>query len=145
MKKTGTWLISVCLTLCLYMTAQVAADSSLVLYLDFESGEGDIVEDRSDYGNDGTIQGEANWVEGKIGEGLEIDLSSVVIVPDCDEFKITDELTLACWAKCSAFAPETWQGNSLGFPGLPVELGSGRQQMLRNVSPIPQSVNNRFI
>jgi hypothetical protein len=115
MRKTGTGLVAVCLTLCLYMIAQVKADSSLVLYFDFEGGEGDIVEDRSDYGNDGTIQGEARWVEGKIGSGLEIDLSSVVIVPDCDEFKITDELTLACWAKCSAFAPEAWQGNSLDF------------------------------
>ncbi len=115
MKKTGTWLIAVCLTLCLYMAAQVEADPSLVLYFDFEGGKGDIVEDLSDYGNDGTIQGEARWVEGKLGGGLEIDLSSVVIVPDCDEFKITDELTLACWAKCSAFAPEAWQGNSLDF------------------------------
>ena len=115
MKKTGKGLIAVCLTLCLYTTAQVEADSSLVLYFDFEGGKVDIVEDRSDYGNDGTIQGQANWVEGKIGEGLEIDLSSVVIVPDCDEFRITDTITLACWAKCSAFAPEAWQGNSLDF------------------------------
>jgi hypothetical protein len=115
MRKTGTGLIAVCLTLCLYMAAQVRADTSLVLYFDFEGGKGDIVEDRSDYGNDGTIQGEARWVEGRFGEGLEIDLSSIVIVPDCDEFRITDKITLACWAKFMAYAPEVWEGNSYDF------------------------------
>jgi hypothetical protein len=115
MRNPGIGLTAAFLMLCLYVVPQAAEDPSLVLYFDFEDGEGDTVEDRSMYGNHGNIQGNAIWANGKYGAGLEIDKTSFVLVPDCDEFKITDELTLACWAKCSAFAPEAWQGNSLDF------------------------------
>ena len=106
---------SICLLLWLCAISQAAEDPSLVLYFDFEEGGGDTVEDRSEYGNDGTIEGDAVRGDGKIGKGLEIDVGSFVLVPDSDNFKITDELTLACWIKPTAFAPEAWQGNSLDF------------------------------
>ncbi len=115
MRNLMAGLTIVCLALCLCAIPQAALDPSLVLYFDFEGGGGNTVEDRSDYGNDGTIEGNAVWVDGKLGKGLEIDISSFVLVPDSDDFKITDELTLACWAKSTAFAPEAWQGNSLDF------------------------------
>lgn len=115
MRNLGIGLTIVCLTLCLYVLAQAEAEPSLVLYFDFEGGQRDTVEDRSIYGNNGNIQGGAKWVDGKFGKGLEIDRSSFVLVPDCDEFNITDEVTLGCWAKFRAFAPEAWQGNSLDF------------------------------
>ena len=106
---------SICLALCLCAMSQAAEDPSLVLYFDFEEGGGDTVKDRSGYGNDGTIEGDAARGDGKIGKGLEIDIGSFVLVPDSDDFKITDELTLACWVKPTAFAPEAWQGNTLDF------------------------------
>lgn len=115
MKNLWLSLTIICLTLCLYLLSQAKADPSLVLYFDFESGKGDTVKDRSDYGNDGTIQGEPKWVDSKFGKGLSLDIGSLVLVPDSDEFKITDELTVACWAKFNAFAPEAWQGNTLDF------------------------------
>ena len=115
MRSLGIGLTTVCLTLCLCVVAQAETDPSLVLYFDFEGGQGDIVEDRSDYGNDGTIEGGAKWGDGKFGKGLEIDGSSFILVPDCDEFRITDEITLACWAKFKAFASEVWEGNSYDF------------------------------
>ena len=115
MKKLWIDLTIVCLTLCLYVVAQAKVDPSLVLYLDFEGGKGDTVEDRSNYGNDGTIQGEPKWGDGKFGKGLELGIGSHVIVPDSDKFKITDELTVACWTKFKDFAPEAWQGNTLDF------------------------------
>jgi hypothetical protein len=71
----------------------------LVLYFDLEDGQGDTVEDRSSYNNSGTIQGKAKWVDGQFGKGLELDGNSFVLVPDCDEFKITKEVTLASWQK----------------------------------------------
>ena len=115
MKKLCLGSTIVCLLLCLHLVSQAKVDSSLVLYLDFEDGQGDTVKDLSDYGNDGTIQGEPKWVDGKFGKGLEINLDSIVLVPDSDKFKITDELTVACWAKFQDFAPEAWQGNTLDF------------------------------
>jgi hypothetical protein len=92
----------VCLTFCLHIVAWAQLDPSLVLYFDFEDGQGDTVEDRSNYGSEGTIQGDAKWVDGKFGKGLELDGTSFVLVPDRDEFKITDEITLACWANFEA-------------------------------------------
>ena len=65
---------SICLALCLCAISQAAEDPSLVVYFDFENGRGDTVKDRSDYGNDGTIEGDAVWGNGKIGNGLEIDV-----------------------------------------------------------------------
>ena len=111
----STCIKSICLALCLCVMSQAAEDPSLVLYFDFEEGGGDTVEDRSDYGNDGTIEGDAVRGAGKIGKGLEIDIGSFVLVPDSDDFKIIDELTLACWVKPTDFAPEAWQGNTLDF------------------------------
>jgi len=115
MKKLWIDLTIVFLTLCLYVVAQAKVDLSLVLYLDFEDGKGDTVKDRSNYGNDGTIQGEPKWVDGKFGKGLELGIGSHVLVPDSDKFRITDELTVACWTKFKDFAPEAWQGNTLDF------------------------------
>jgi len=99
MKNLRLGLKIVCLTLCLYIVAQAKVDPSLLLYFDFEGGQGDIVKDRSSYGNDGTIQGKAKWVDGQFGKGLELDGSFFILVPECDEFKITNEVTLASWQK----------------------------------------------
>jgi len=100
MRNLMAGLTIVCLALCLCVIPQaMGGDPSLVLYLDFEGGGGDTVEDRSDYGNDGTIEGNAGWVDGKFGKGLEFDGASFIVVPDADEFHITDAVTLACWAK----------------------------------------------
>jgi len=115
MKRWVTGLTIACLMLYLHMFAQANTDPSMVLYFDFEDGQGDIVEDRSDYGNDGNIMGGPKWVEGKFGGGLEFDISSLILVPDCDEFRITDEITLACWANFKTFAPEVWEGNTYDF------------------------------
>lgn len=99
MRNLEVILTAVSLTLCLCVAAWAGVDPSMVLYFDFEDEEGDIVEDRSIYGNEGAIEGNAEWVDGKFGKGLELDGNSFVLVPDRDEFKITDEITLACWAK----------------------------------------------
>ena len=99
MRNLMAGLTIVCLALCLCTVPQAAEDPSLVLYFDFEDGAGNTVKDRSDYGNDGAIEGKAVWSDGNFGKGLEFDGTSFIVVPDADEFHITDELTLACWAK----------------------------------------------
>jgi len=99
MKDLLVCLTIVSLTLCLYVVAQAKVDPSLVLYFDFEGVQGDTVKDLSSYGNDGTIQGKPNLVDGQFGKGLELDGGSFIIVSDCDEFKITKEVTLASWQK----------------------------------------------
>ena len=99
MKNLIAGLTLMSLLLGLSAIPQAAEDKSLVLYFDFEDGAGKTVTDRSEYGNDGKIEGKAKWVDGNFGQGLEFDGSSFIVVPDADEFHITDKLTLACWAK----------------------------------------------
>ena len=91
MKNLIAGLTLMSLLLGLSAIPQAAEDKSLVLYFDFEDGAGKTVTDRSEYGNDGTIEGNAKWVDGNFGQGLEFDGSSFIVVPDADEFHITDK------------------------------------------------------
>ena len=57
------WLFS--FVLVLSMAGNVSAE--LVGYWNFDEGTGDVAVDSSGFGNDGTINGTPNWVEGQIG------------------------------------------------------------------------------
>ena len=84
-------------------------DKSLILYLPFDEGEGDIAKDASMYGNDGELDA-PEWVEGKFGMALEFDgQGDVVHVPTAksDELQLTVEGTLECWFMLKG------QGNSI--------------------------------
>ena len=48
-------------------------NEGLVLYLNFEEGNGNITHDNSSFGNNGTIHGNPRWAVGKKGLGLEFD------------------------------------------------------------------------
>jgi len=61
----------------------LVVDPTLVLDLPFSEGVGNIVHDRSLYGNHGTIYG-ASWVDGKVGRGLSFDGNDYVTVLDDD-------------------------------------------------------------
>ena len=71
----------------------------LVGYWPLDEGAGNVSEDKSGKGNNGAIQGNANWVNGKFGKALEFDGSSgsTFIVPDSDSLKITGTLTIEAW------------------------------------------------
>ena len=74
-------------------------DAALVLYLPFDEGNGDEVEDLSMYGNDGTLQNGPEWVAGKYETALEFSGNGMnwVQVPDDDTLDITEELTIMAW------------------------------------------------
>jgi len=74
MCKKLIYLISFVLVLGLVLTrAADAADPSLVGYWTFDEGSGTIVYDSSGQGNDGTIEGDPQWVAGKIGGAMQFD------------------------------------------------------------------------
>jgi len=50
-----------------------AADPSLVGYWTFDEGSGTIAYDSSGNGNNGTIEGDLQWVPGKIGSAMQFD------------------------------------------------------------------------
>lgn len=71
-----------------------------VLALNFNEGSGNMVKDKSKYGNHGTVYG-ATWVDSPVsGKALSFDgVDDYVNVPDAPSLDITDGITLECWAK----------------------------------------------
>jgi hypothetical protein len=86
------------LVMSLVLTSVVKAD--LIGWWRFEEGSGTIATDSSDYGNDGTINGNAQWVEGYFGGGLELDGSSAWVAIDGIADDLTENIfTVSAWIK----------------------------------------------
>jgi len=99
-------------------------DESLVLYLPFDEGEGDIAHDMSGKGNDGTIHG-AKWVDGKKGKALEFNgRDSYVEIPHSDTLSPQKEITVMAWVFVREGASGELMIVSKGewAPNLPYEL-----------------------
>jgi hypothetical protein len=62
-------------------TALDLKDKELLLYLSFNEGKGDAMEDLSPHGNDGELVGKANWVDGKFEKALEFEQAGEVKAP----------------------------------------------------------------
>ncbi len=78
-----------------------AADPSLVLHLRFDEAAGAVAEDASVYRNNGTIVGNAQWVEGVSGTALEFVNGSHVTVPEIPQYDVTSEVSLMAWVKAT--------------------------------------------
>ena len=80
-------------------------NAELVGYWKFDEGSGNIAFDVSNYTNDGIINGEPNWVTGKIDTALELDGSNDYV--DCGNkpsLNINDTITVAAWIKTTSKA-----------------------------------------
>lgn len=90
-----------CITvICLFIPASLLAQdflNGLVLAFSFEEGSGAAVKDISRNGNDGKINGNANWVEGKLGKALQFDGETYVSAPHIP-FNDVD-FTVQFWVK----------------------------------------------
>lgn len=86
----ATLIISVCL-----------ADETLVGYWGFEEGKGENAKDISGSGNDGTLKGETEWKQGKIGGGLAFvkDGKGYVEIADSPTLDISEQITMSAWIK----------------------------------------------
>ncbi len=74
MRRTRAALVD-CLGLCVLMVFPLSAHrverkASLVLYLPLDEGKGVLVQDRSRFRNNGTINGKPTWLPGKRGNAL---------------------------------------------------------------------------
>ncbi|MBW7988904.1 MAG: LamG domain-containing protein [Planctomycetes bacterium] len=101
MSKKLIYLISFALVLCLFQTSIAnAADPSLVGWWKFDDGSGTIAYDSSGNGNDGTFNGDPQWVPNQFGYALGFDGSGDWL--DCGEdpsLQITDAVTVSAWIK----------------------------------------------
>ncbi len=75
-----------------------AADPSLSAYYSFDEGSGEIAEDGSEYGNDGLLVGDPDWVAGQVGQAVVLAPSTYVDL-NGPEFqnKPKEGITIACW------------------------------------------------
>ena len=78
-----------------------AQEPSFVLLYNFDEGEGDVVKDLSEKGNDGSIANCEWTADGKFGGGIEFDgASSVIEVPHNDSLNPGgDQITVMAWYK----------------------------------------------
>ena len=81
-----------------YARAGRAADPDLVGYWKFDETSGVTALDASGNGNDGTLEGDPQWVTGMINGALEFDGSDdYVEVPDHETLQQWESFTLAAW------------------------------------------------
>ncbi|MBD3183047.1 hypothetical protein GF312_12200 [Candidatus Poribacteria bacterium] len=73
--------------------------TGLVLYMPFDEGSGNDVTDVSGNGNDGELEGGAEWVDGYYGKGLRLsEIPDFVSVEDSPSLDIEEAITLGIWA-----------------------------------------------
>ena len=64
----------------------------------FDEGKGNIAEDSSGNGHDGTIMGAPKWSEGKFGEAMEFAGGESIAVPDNERLNFgTDSFSVVIW------------------------------------------------
>ncbi len=81
----------------------------LIAYWAFDEGAGNVALDSSGNGNNGTIQGNPQWVTGQIGSALDFDGDGDFV--DCGNdaiFDVTEELTIAVWVNLRSI-PGDWR------------------------------------
>ena len=117
-------------------------DVTVLLYLPFDEGKGEVLEDSSGNGNDGQIE-DCEWIDGKFGSALDFNgQDSFVRVPDSDTIDLGDQITIEVWLKSRGgtritilsknpeyhmdiendiqFWVRTWGGNNGGGAPVPV-------------------------
>ncbi|MHC4205794.1 MAG: LamG domain-containing protein [Planctomycetota bacterium] len=95
MKKRVVWLTVLLLVLGICKNAALA---DLIAYWPFEEGQGTTTADITGNGNDGTFNGDVEWVEGYIGSAVSFDTAGErVAVGPIDPSGETNAMTLAAW------------------------------------------------
>jgi hypothetical protein len=112
MSKKLIYLASFVLVLSAALTS--AAKAELVGWWRFDEGSGTIATDLSEYGNDGTLQGDPQWVNGKFGKALQFDgVDDWVEIPHAEILTVDNEVTVMAWINAERHTGpnnESWQG-----------------------------------
>lgn len=81
-----------------FIYARIDPETVVGLWL-FDEDDGDIAEDESGKGNDGTLMGKPKWIVGKFGAALEFNGSNYVSVTHSDSLTMDENITVMCWFK----------------------------------------------
>ncbi|MGD8501806.1 MAG: LamG domain-containing protein, partial [Phycisphaerales bacterium] len=101
------------------------AAAELVGYWKFDEGSGTIAYDSSGHGNDGTLDGDPQWVAGRIGGALEFNgTDSIVDIPYSPDMTPSEGATMSAWV----FPTDTTRACIVGqFEGYGMALLGGLQ------------------
>ena len=112
MCKKLIYFVSFVLVLSVALTS--TAEAEIVGWWRLDEGSGTIVTDLSEYGNDGTLQGDPQWVNGKFGKALQFNgIDEFVEIPHADILTVDNEVTVMAWINAERHGgPDTegWQG-----------------------------------
>ena len=86
-----------------------AADPDLAAYWKFDDGSGTTAFDSSGNGNNGTFNGNPQWVAGKFGGALQFDGDDYLNCGNGPSLQIQEQITIAFWFQVQAFQ-NTWEG-----------------------------------
>jgi hypothetical protein len=102
-----TFLILIILSL---STTASSQDPTLVLYYSFDSDVAGEATDHSIHGNNGTIEGGPEVVDGRFGSALTFDASDdQVVVPTNETLDIQDQITMMAWIQPGANLTADWR------------------------------------
>ncbi len=103
------FLLSLVLVLGLVLTCAVQAEP--IAWYRLDDGAGNIATDSSGYGNDGTLQGSPQWVDGIVGSGaLELTGSAWVEINSIADDLTDNDFSVSAWIKTTM----TGDGNVIG-------------------------------
>jgi len=77
-------------------------DESLIVYLPFDDGGGEVARDVTQYGNDGHFSGKSDikWVDGQFSGGVELDGQNYVDIPWADSMDVAEKsFSVEIWFK----------------------------------------------
>jgi len=87
-----------------FIALSVNLESGLVGHWDFNEGYGATLGDSSDFGNDGTIYGNAAWVDGIEGTAIYLDgINDYIDVGNDDSLNPENAITISAWFKPISF------------------------------------------
>ncbi|MYC78190.1 LamG domain-containing protein [Candidatus Poribacteria bacterium] len=111
-------------TLVRHSDAEIDPTTAVAVWL-FNETDGDTASDASENGNDGTLQGDPEWVpDGKFGNALELDgAGDYVSVPDHKtlDTELSEALTIVIWVK-GTYRPNDWHGLVTKAQGWQVDM-----------------------
>ncbi len=85
-------------------------DPDLLIYYDFESGEGEMAIDRSGHSNHGMFMGNPGWATGPFGGAVSIDIATIDYIETAAPLNIvSNTVTVTGWVKHDE-SPAGWSG-----------------------------------
>ena len=83
----------------------------IVVYFGFEDGEGETVTDLSGNQQNGILEGDTDWTDGKFGKGLKFGgENGIVSVVHSHHFEFTEGITVCAWIRPTLIeGPGEWQ------------------------------------